>query len=217
MKDKIDISVLIKISKEKYIDQLQQLGKFYCNTFKYFREIENNNDQGDVNEGRKAIFQMGNFQIQLDKKTIAYGDKLQLFPNDFHDGNIFCMYGFPTDRIDFGKKQLQKMEIEIDTLNLGEYALIIHNVKELIDRIERKFTDIGRNYKFEAVNYIDFNEYEGKLTPFHKSNKYKSQSEIRLWIENNIDEPFEFSLGNLEDISYKCKSTDFIKLQAKVL
>ncbi|MGE5354829.1 MAG: hypothetical protein ACM3PT_01195 [Deltaproteobacteria bacterium] len=217
MSRQVDISLLIKISEEKYIDEIQRKGKFYCNSLKYFRDLENNSYKADPNEGRQYIKQAKNLEIFLGDKKIGHSSNAQLFPDKFDEGNVFCFYGLLTSKLDLKTKQLQKIDIEIESDRLGQHALIILDLPELMKRIEDKFAELKMDFQISLVEYLNFSEYEGELSPFTKSHIYESQSEVRIWIPRKEEGPFIFYIGDISDISYKCKIEDLNKLEAEIL
>jgi hypothetical protein len=100
MSKQVDISLLIKISDEKYIDEIQKEGKFYCNSLKYFRHLESDGYKSDPNEGKQYIKQVKNVELFLGDNSIAHASNAQLFPDKFDEGNVFCFYGLLTSKLD---------------------------------------------------------------------------------------------------------------------
>ncbi|MBK9257324.1 MAG: hypothetical protein IPM42_17780 [Saprospiraceae bacterium] len=192
MSKKLNISLLIKISEEKYINELQKEGKFYCNSFKYFRELEHDRYKGDPNEGKQYIKQIDKLEFFLGDKRIAHANNAQLFPNKFHKGNVFCLYGFQTSNLDLTTKRLQKINLEIESDKLGQYALVIFNVPKIKKRLEEMLKQLNIDFLFSPVIYLNFTKYEGKLSPFIKSDIYQNQSEIRIWMPRETEEPYIF-------------------------
>ncbi|MFN8339208.1 MAG: hypothetical protein U0T36_09330 [Saprospiraceae bacterium] len=217
MSKQVDISLLIKISEEKYIDEIQTKGKFYCNSLKYFRNLENDYYKADPNEGKQFIKQIKNLEIFIGDKKIGYASNAQLFPDKLDKGNIFCFYGLLTSKLDLKAKQLQKIFIEIESDRLGKHALIILDVPEFKKRIEGKFAELKMDFQISLVKYLNFSEYEGELSPFTKSHIYESQSEVRIWIPRKEEGEFIFYIGDISDISYKCKIEDLKKLEVEIL
>ncbi|MBK7872826.1 MAG: hypothetical protein IPJ74_20205 [Saprospiraceae bacterium] len=210
--------LFIRISEEKYIDSLQKQGQIYCNPIQYFRSIEDEHLQGDKNEGKAYIKQIKNLEISLEGKVIAKANKGQLYfehPED--DGNIYCLYGVESKLVDLTKKSLQKIKIEEQAKGFGKYALLIHDPQEFLNRISQKLNSLDIKYNFHPVNYYDVNSYEGGLNPFYKSNMYRYQNEVRLWIANKNKEPFEFFIGDISDITHKMPISDLDKLEVEMV
>lgn len=153
----------------------------------------------------------------MDLTYIARAAKAQLYldhPND--KGNIFCLYGVESDRLDLSERSKQNIGFNGFSKEFGDTALLIHNPKKYFSRIEDKLQGLKIEYNFAPVNYFDPNIYKGELSPFYKSNKYKDQNEVRLWIPNNSDNPFQFYIGDITDISVKIPVTDLAKIEVQV-
>ena len=219
MKDSVrNYFMFIRISEEKYIDALQRNGHIYCNTIQYFRTIEDNNHKGDKNEGKAFLKQIKNFEILLEGKTIGKGVNAQLYyehPDD--KGNIYCMYGVESTPIDLSKKGKQKINIEDSSKELGKYALLILDIEEFLKRIDQSLNKISKDYHWSPVHYFDSSSYEGELSPFYKSQIYQYQNEVRIWIPNKEEKPFEFYIGDISDISYKVKVENLNNIEVEVV
>jgi len=208
--------MFIRISEEKYIDALQKEGHIYCNTIKYFRFIEDNGVKGDKNEGKAYMKQINKIEIILEGKTIAAAAEGQIyFDHPENKGNIYCMYGVKSSLVDFTKKGRQKVIIEDSSKELGKSALLIFKPEEFLNRINKKLRSLSIEYNFSPVTYFDPKTFEGGLSPFYKSNIYSYQNEIRLWIPNKSEKPFEFYIGDISDISYKIPVSDLDKIEGE--
>lgn len=206
-------SIFIKISEDQFIDSLQKEGKIYCNHIRYFRSIEDNELRGDPNEGKAYIEQVKNMSILVDEKVVATAESAQLYFEGKEDyGNIFCLYGYETSLIDKTKMTRQHVAIANGTKNFGKNALLICDTVEFRNRVETALKGLLKDFRFQPVNYYDHTTYQGELNPFCKSNKYKDQNEVRLWISNEKEEPFEFFIGDISDISYKIPVSDLNKI-----
>lgn len=210
--------MFIRISEEKFIDSLQKRGHIYCNPIRYFRTIENSGLKKDKNEGKAFIKQVSNLRIQLKGETIATSPKSQFFFDHPEDsGNIYCLYGVKTELVDLTKKSLQKVKIENISGDFGKYALLITHPEELLSRISKELNNLSKAFKFSPVHYYDHTTYEGELSPFFKSNIFSKQNEVRLWILNKREEPFEFYIGDISDISHKVSISDLDKIEVEVI
>ena len=210
--------IFIRISEEKYIDSLQKKGHIYCNTIRYFRSIEDNRNRGDNNEGKAFIKQAKNLEVSLKGKIIGKAENAQIYFDDDKDiGNIFCIYGVKTSLIDQLKKSRQRVLIEKESKDFGKTALLIFNIQEFINRISESLLALRKVFKIAPVYYFDPNTYQGKLNPFYKSDIYKHQNEVRLWIQNTEEKPFEFYIGDISDISHKIPVSDLDKIEVETL
>ncbi len=210
--------MFIRISDEEFINSLHKKGHIYCNTIKYFRSIEDNCKRGDKNEGKAFIKQLMDLELSLKGKVLGKAAKAQMyFEHEKNTGNIFCFYGVETSLMDKRKKYRQKILIEKEPRSLGKTALLIFQIEEFINRISNSLNALGKEYIISPVYYYDPNTYEGGLNPFYKSNKYKYQNEVRLWIQNTEEKPFEFYIGDISDISHKIPVSDLDKIEVETL
>ncbi|MBV6485851.1 MAG: hypothetical protein KFKLKKLM_02460 [Flavobacteriales bacterium] len=208
--------LFIKIGKEEHIDALQKKGHLYCNTIRSYRKMESETLRGDKHEGKAYMKQVKSLQLLIDNKVIATSERGNLIYDNPDDiGNLFCLYGVQSNTVDLNNFSEQLIVIKNDVKKLGEYALLIHFPEEFLKRIENKLKPINKLFNFHPVNYIDFKSYEGELSPFYKSNEYKGQNEIRLWIPNEKEDVFEFFIGDITDISYKMPVSMFNELTIK--
>ncbi len=218
MSKTVDYFSFIRVSDEQYIDSLQKEGHIYCNTIRYFRSLENSARKGDVNEGKAYLKQVESAQILVNGKKVAVASKAQLYLDHQDDkGNIYCLYGVKTELVNLTKKALQKIKIEDFSDDFGKSVLLIHDPSEFISRINQALLNLGKDYNFFPVNYYNPLEYQGELSPFYKAIEYSHQNEVRLWIPNKKEEPFEFFIGDISDISYKINVGDLDKIEVEVL
>jgi hypothetical protein len=84
-------------------------------------------------------------------------------------------------------------------------------------RLKDKFLELNMDYQISPVKYLNFQNHEGELSPFTKSHIYESQSEIRIWIPRKVESEFIFYIGDISDISYKCRIEYLKELEAEVL
>lgn len=196
---------------------MQKEGHIYCNTIEYFRTIEDNDLKGDRNEGKDYLMQSNNISISREGKTLGRKGVGQIFFERTEDkGNIFCLYGVETKLVDLINRTLQRIIIEKSAQRFGDSALLILDIKAFKDRIEKKLINLSREFQWSPVNYFDPKTYDGELSPFYKSQSFRYQNEVRLWIPNNSGKPFEFSIGNISDISHKIPVTDLDKIEVEV-
>lgn len=188
------------MQEEKFIDSLQNRGHIYCNTVEYFRKIEDGNKRGDKYDSYDYLIQGNSLKLKLKGSTIATSNQARLFlHNTKKKGNIYCF-----SRVKFkGKGKIKVFDMSPEFVKMGKYALLITNPDEFISRIESALKKLNLTYKFSLVSYYDESTYHGGLGPFSKRNCFSWQNEVRLWIDNNNEEPFEFFIGNISDISYK--------------
>ncbi|WP_018477179.1 hypothetical protein [Pontibacter roseus] len=210
--------LFIKIGEEKHIDALQRKGHFYCTTIRYFRTVENDGLRGDLHEGKAYLKQLKDFKIRHQGRVIGIAPNAQLYYNHPDDiGNIFCIYGVKTKLINLSIKAIQRVRIEEEAVGFGKAALLIYNLQEFVNRIEKSLKELGKEYNISPIHYYDSKTYEGELSPFFKDDRYSYQNEFRLWIPNKVEHPFEFYIGDISDISHKIPIADIDKIDVNVI
>lgn len=193
----------LKFGKKEHIEALQK-GDVFMNTLAYFQTAPEENLIGDKFEGIKHL--LGFRDLTL---NIAYKGKDIIFksvgtvyahPTERYEGNIYCLYGAHEQMLE------SRLKDNLGELPIGnvfgdcEYFAIINNPKEFVRRIEVFCASAGYNMVIKGVNYIDFNTYQGVMTPFVKRDLYKGQNEIRIFIENDIGKSLAFNIGDISDI-----------------
>ncbi|MBS4059655.1 MAG: hypothetical protein KG029_04595 [Bacteroidetes bacterium] len=211
----VTLVFLFKFGSEENIDNLLQHGTVYCNTVKYFREVDDNYTRGDENECKTYIKQIDWLKIENEGISLEFNTKAQLYVDDgSFNGNLYCMSAITRDDIDYSLIN-EDFKIHPITLNpslarFGNSAMLIYNIPEFFIRLEKALKRKHKKYQYEPITYTDFNTYEGELSPFIKSIKYDYQKEFRIFIRGQSNKPFIVNIGNLTDIAIKVKSAEVV-------
>ena len=197
---------LIKIGEATYQQALFEKGEIYMQTHEYFRKLEDKNGRGDRFEGAEKIEQLKwvkikaeGIELTLRKEdgTLSRGNIASIESNYFY--NIYSMTGFSSN--DIGKIRPVPKQNE----DLGDYFILIHNVKEFNKRIKQKLDELQLQHQWSWVTYYDEYEHEGEISPFHKSSTFQYQKEVRIVAAYEKNEPLIFQIGSMADIAIKCK------------
>ena len=210
---------LVKFSSKEFLEPLQKEGLFYCKDIKYFSELEDGQVRGDNFESVIDLQYLGDALIQLrplDKPDADWVDmksnNVQFKSHNLNPlGNLFCMSAL-------------NVEVNNDSIlytfnvrfnEFGTHFLLIENDVIFLERLRSALVRLNLNYKLDRVKYLDLKKYSGKKSIFHKHNEYSWQEELRLHLETGICEPFEFSIGSLEDIStlYELKENPSLHIE----
>ena len=208
-----------KIGKEEHLKQLQKEGVVYCNTLKYFTEIEDGKVRGDKHENAFEFDTYDNpeFLIKLADKpdsefkklNVTWAQMVKSNPNPF--GNLYCLYCVDmTDAIDEG-------EISVDEKNgdFGTHALIFLNTDKFEEILFAELSLKKLNFHYGHVEYIDLKKHKGRKTLFQKDISYSYQNEFRIFIDNPTLEPLILKLGDLTEITTICDFSIFKNLKYK--
>lgn len=161
-------------------------GDLFCNRLQYYREAELE-EIGDKFEA-----------------TAVSKPKYKLVDSDLLPSPVFCMYSVEA------KKQgnITKIQVSDERLNkFGQYAIVITDVKEFINRINSRLND----FFYEAVRYIDMKKPEGVyrhalFNPIVTKDKYfKYQQEFRIFSRNwALSGNADFKIPN---VKYICETS----------
>jgi hypothetical protein len=214
--DKVTIHYLIKIGKKEHIENLRNRGFLYLNTLDFFKEMEKDEQRKDIHEGIQRIEQITTLEISWEDKkfefrkdskegTLSSGQFRITNPNV--KGNIYSMIGV--------KPELFELHDSLDKMNaeFGDAYLLITNTKEFIRRIESEIKKRKLNFKFGVVKYYDEQKFNGDLDAFCKPKKFEHQSEVRIFIESNKNEPLILEIGSVADISKIYEISQFEKMK----
>lgn len=198
---------LLKFGQRKHIEDLYNNGTIYMNSINYFKRVEQNEQKKDDREGILHIKQISWLQLKIDDKIIEFsktGTGNLITSAQYREeatellGNIFSTYAI-TDEL------VSKTDI-IDKrcAGLGDTILIITKPITFLKRVQQALESKNIEYKCDFVKYYDEHSYEGDLGFFYKPNHYTHQSEYRICIMNDKDEPYILTIGSIADISQIC-------------
>jgi len=201
---------LIKFGKLEHLQQLQNEGLLYMNNLPYFWEIEDEELRGDPLDSAVQVIRGPKVTMVMpdgNEVNVCRDYTLKIRPSEPEKINIFCMYAlrpliegsFPVD------KKIKQF---------GDYALILINREEFIQRIESNLKIHRIVGDAELVEYVN-DKHTGKLGPFRKFNNFSYQYEWRLVCYNGLGEPRKIRIGSIRDISM-ILPTDEVNKQIKI-
>lgn len=191
----VEKATLVKFSKYEYICQLRDEGLLYMKNIPYFWRIEDEGLRGDkfdsVAEVMKGSSGTATPENDPENPVRVRNWVIRKHPPHPERIHIFCMCAvrpsagsFPVDKRNF---------------RFGDYALILTNPNEFIDRISSQLKAQNITHKAALVKYVS-NDYRGEFGPFRKLIKYAYQSEWRLACYDGIGEERIFRIGDIKDI-----------------
>ena len=203
----MDYRLFVKFGAKKHLEKLQSEGHLFCNTITYFSNLEDNNVRGDKLESTFKFKYLENIILHLrdaDNPTAEWKNLkvTNMLLQEYYKqplGNLFCLSAF---------KLLPQQNVTVFSFDNRfinyEHALIIRNQKVFFDLIKKAASALQFRICGNLVEYFDLYNYSGERTLFQKDIKYAWQEEYRIIIYTNkylADDPFEFSIGSIEDIS----------------
>lgn len=195
-------SSFIKFGEKEYMEKLYNEGEVFCRSIDYFPTIDDENFRGDKIDGIAYLMQMHNLKISHQGNVIVTSDNGQIFGrNPSQKGNIYCLFGLSSETLNCKSKASQKLILNLDSLGFGDTVIWIFDPAEFIKRVRKAVLKEGFQIEISPIVYLDYETYEGELSPFTKSKKYEPQCEVRFWIPNAMNVDQTFKIGNISDIS----------------
>ena len=198
-------SLLVKFAKDKEHLEEMQKGMLYCNSIKYFTELEDGKLRGDAYEAVTELRYIENRTLQLKPANDLNSNWKTLnvmnaqFKKHFSHphGNLFCLSSVSL-----------KPTVEPTTFRFDERFKLFGNYVLLIMHqpiFEKRFKKALKKAKIKCcgkkIEYLNLKNYTGEKTLFQKDIEYSWQEEFRLYFERDSSEIFTFSMGSIKDIS----------------
>ena len=199
--------------KEKWAEDFLD-GVLYCNTVKYYRDLEDSDEKRDKDEGAVVIpgdrlseLRLGDYVVKrLDLVTLRH------YFNLTSGVNVYCMFCW-APRLEGGQVFLNKEE-QLGSLRefdrkYGPYSVVIGNLPEFFGRIDvainREGILLGRGdtVTYELAKDVP-NNPEGLFDlAFHKNSKYSDEHEYRFafLVDQKEQGPFRLNIGDIRDIA----------------
>ena len=202
---------LMKFGAKSHMEAFYNNGEIYLNTFSYFKNLEISEDgRADKYEylsehysgdGLKDIsLELNNIDNKPIKISQESGlESVSIDINNKKYTHIFCMSYILVPWVEKHRKIIDERNFAKDK----DYVVLIHNKRkfsELLSAalIKKNLNDIKHGY----IEYIDRNNFSGKMGCFKKFNEYSYQNEWRLAVNCiNEENPFKLSIGSLKDIA----------------
>lgn len=196
---------LLKFSSARYNEAFIDKGAMRFNTLDYFRKIEKRAGRADPLEGlagRKQIVRMelvnnsNGQKLTLSVDGEADGKLENARLDEWHVGNIFCMYGITTDWLENHSRIDARLNANDDPT-----VVIIQNVGKFRELVMKELTRRKLRAVFDFVKYSAIKpEFEG-WTPFNKSLEFDYQHEYRLFFHRNFNRRLDIEIGSLREIA----------------
>ena len=219
------IFFLVKFcNKKSYADDLVQ-GRVHFSRLSEFKKNECGKSIGriDRHEGSTTWLQPGNLRLKLNGMDISndLAGPLTIQMNWLNHLHIFCMHAVHSSNLDMAKftnSEIEELRNELkvpdDCLSLGEYAVVVKNVSEFINRMEGAASAMGYRFTRGLVRYFKPETYHGYFQDvesiFWKRGSYSFQREFRFLIDSRTMDgcPRILDIGNIEDITLQFRSNE---------
>ena len=133
--------------------------------------------------------------IKFVDNSLAINDVTIYEDKGTYTGYLYCMYAIYDDYL-----------VDKRMRDFGEYAVVIFNPKEFINRVKEYCSANNLYPNCSPVSYYNEKISSLILNPFTKRIKYSYQSEARIYIHNSTPSDYlRITIGNIEDIAYIIK------------
>ncbi|WP_147270168.1 hypothetical protein [Halanaerobium sp. ST460_2HS_T2] len=193
------------------------------NPLSYFKGIEEqDSSRGDKNEGLHRFIQPEFANIKVDDHVVDNNDitkPVEIRRNKEQGVNLFCMYSIDFKRL---KNNEFKLKLKREMHEFGDTGLIVLDCPEFFNRINTAIFSKNKELKngmIESlgdglVEYVDKNNYSGRMGLFKKFKNYSYQNEFRIALdvpESLLDtnDVFKLNIGDISDITKIFKTNEF--------
>lgn len=218
------IIMFVKVfEKNEYLKDFMN-GKLFMNRLSYFQKVEDNFkcNRSDRHEGIRSWLQPDRIMIKIGTLDISGNElaaPIMIQMNAHKHYNVFCLYAGHTGEFEEltsenASEFLEKIKINDECLNLGDFCVVIHNPKLFLERITSAIKKTGYSGAAKLVEYYDPDDFHGDFDEqdvvFKKRKEYSYQSEYRIYIDTELegDEPYVLQVGDLRDIAVSCKTCE---------
>jgi hypothetical protein len=201
----MNLYLLVKFGEKIHLESLQKTGQIFCQTLKYFADLEEKKVRGDLYESAIELQYMENTKIYLrpaDKieEEFKYINVLHGQIRKSYDqplGNVYCM-----SKLRF-EMELEPLIYRFDERfkGFGTHFLLIKHQPIFFERLSSALKKLAIKYCVGDVQYLDLRKYSGKKNCFQKDLFHSWQEEFRIFFQTSKIQPFDFHIGSLEDIS----------------
>jgi hypothetical protein len=231
--------------KEEYADSFLR-GELFCNTLQYFNDLEQTGDgRGDPYEGVSAILQPkgrtfkltspdGSFEdIVITEKDLAA--PVIVRANRNLANNVYCLYAIYIDDTftEFSDEEIsddeleqrvlsvnRKLKFHDDCYKMGTHAVLIYDVKQFFDALDKHVRDNKIPLRRGLVKYYDENTHDGDFPEdrqiFHKLEKFAHQKEYRLAFRSIDNTPKTLKVGEMSAFAKKIDMDDLRKISVAI-
>lgn len=198
------IKGLLKVGKREHLELFRK-GMVYCNPLLHFKNLESGSpEMGDRFEGADYVEQFEELSVKKDgvyvpvvKNGFAAWDKGK------YRGNIFCTYFIDIPSAEVEKFDAYPLNIQSSVVGFADSFVIVANINEFTKRFTSAVELAGHQLSHGCIEYLDYKNYKGNLTPFNKHIKFKDQKEHRFCIDREAvssKDAISYLLGDLSDI-----------------
>lgn len=200
----------MKLLNAEYVEPFLR-GNIYMNSSMYFANLDGGDKvRSDRSEGLHWAYQVQSICIAKDGCWLPIQGLINPVTHRTPASsgyNMFCLYTFNSDPQD---------SFDSRNLGFGDSFVIIHNLKEFVERVKVAVECLGRELNCGLVQYVDRNSYHGPMGPFRKIDDFAYQNEFRFVLAGGMGDAITLQIGDLTDIATAGNALELNSLIHKV-
>ena len=198
------VYLLFKRGQAEHIKALYEHGEIYMSTVGFIRNADDNTERTDKYDSFAFRKYLGKTKLtiaktaeDLERKGLTIQTENSFIVYDAElEGNIYCLTGIYSEELSG-----ERNDMVFYTYAFGEDLIAIKHPKVFLERVIKELKNLGfKNIIHEKVTYYD-NNYSGELGIFKKHERFKGQSEFRIFVPNKDNKPIKLNIGSLKDIA----------------
>lgn len=193
---------LMKVGKREHLEAFRN-GQVYCNTLQYFKELEYSfPGMGDRFECAESVEQFDELSIWINDRYVpVLKNGFGAWDQGRYRGNVFCTYLINIPIEEVSKVDAYPLNIKSSVSDFADCFVIIGNINGFTQRFKNAVVKNGDQLLYGPIDYIDFKNYTGDVTPFNKNVKFQDQKEFRYYIDRVAKSESDTCLYDLGDLS----------------
>lgn len=219
------IFFLVKFFEKKKHAEAFIAGSVHAKKLSYFQEGKDQEsfNRSDKHEGVFGWLQPGQGRLVINgmDMTEDLAGPIEMRRTWLGDRYVFCVYAGHSGDIDLNDLSAEniealrrQLEIPEDCHKLGKYAVIVKNVPEFIDRIQKR-AELNQYRMFcGSVKYYNPKTFHGQFMDeqaiFRKHDDYKHHREYRFVIDSpdRRVKSVTLDIEDIRDIAMECDTED---------
>ncbi|MHB8793174.1 MAG: hypothetical protein ACYC6O_07530 [Thermoleophilia bacterium] len=204
---------LFKFGRREHIEELIREGLLFMNPVSYFRTLENDLLRSDKEEGATGCFPASGAKLNIEvngqwEEIATINGSIITSDGSYKTTNIFCMYSLMTSA---------NGHIDERNFAFGDTCVVLKDADDFLQRVDSSARRNNIDIEHRLVSYVSRETYRGAMDAFTKFSYFAYQSEFRIAIASDNNQPFSLRVGDLTDISIlgaACEINEYIKINA---
>ena len=204
-------SFLLKIGKEKYIEDMYQKEYLFFNTLRSFRgDNKDVSGRSDPREANILNTQLTYFETTTSKGTkIKHSEISKEFNGQYNEHPTEIPYNICSLYMLEVTEDLKIKRVDKKVLNLGSRSLLIYNLEKFYKSLDSSLTKLGIEYSRKPIIYYDHRTFDGKLNFHNKDKEFSYQNEYRILLQTPGTDTMKISIPGLKEFSTIGRNQNF--------